>query len=386
MRPIAPSGDTAAFFEIASTILESENRGNAALVLIESGEIAGEYYSNSNEIVDRDTVFSTASMSKWITANAVMKLVQDDSLDLDDSVTDYLSRWQLPPSEFDNNQVTIRRLLSHTAGFTDGLGFGDFNPEEELPSIEESLIRPRASSNREVKIAIQMQPGTEFIYSGGGYLILQLLIEEVTGLSFEEHMQSTFFDPLSMTRSTYDFIGSVENNAGSYDRDGEAAPLYKYASSAATGFATSSSDLAKYVIAQIPNQDTTGILNQAIIETMREPHGRTLGFDVWGLGTILYSATKGDDFLFGHDGGNDPAINSTARINPENGDAIIVLETGHPSLATNIGSHWVLWQTGYPDVLDTDSTIESTVMPISIGFLLIFLASLYTGFRHNRQV
>jgi len=57
---------------------------------------------------------------------------------------------------------------------------------------------------------------------------------------------------------------------------------------------------------------------------MREPHGRTSGFDVWCLGTILYSATKGGDFLFGHDGGNDPAINSTARINPENGDAIIV--------------------------------------------------------------
>ena len=45
----------------------------------------------------------------------------------------------------------------------------------------------------------------------------------------------------------------------------------------------------------------------------------------WGLGAILYSQTKNNDFIFGHDGGNDPAINSTARINPKNEDAIIIL-------------------------------------------------------------
>lgn len=385
MEPIASPGDTEEFFQSVSQILESENRGNAALVLIENGEIAAEYYSKSNEIVDGNTVFSTASMSKWLTASAVMKLIQDRSIDLDDPVSNYLTRWQLPASEFDNNEVTIRRLLSHTAGFTDGLGFGDYNSDEELPTLEESLASPRASTGREVKIAVQRQPGTEFIYSGGSYHILELLIEEVTRMSFEEYMQHTFFDPLNMTRATYSYIGSIENNAGSYDRDGQVAPMYKYASSAATGFATSSSDLVKFVTAQIPNSSSVNILDQSIVETMREPHGKTLGLNVWGLGTILYSATRSNDFLFGHDGGNDPAINSTARINPENGDAIIVLETGHPSLATNIGSHWVLWQTGYPDVLDSDSTIESMVVPLLIGLLLILVASITIGFRRSRQ-
>lgn len=385
MEPIASHGDTEGFFQSVSQIIESENRGNAALVLIESGKIAAEYYSKSNEVVDGDTVFSTASMSKWLTASAVMKLIQDGSIDLDDSVSSYLTRWQLPISEFDNNEVTIRRLLSHTAGFTDGLGFGDYSADEELPTLEDSLASPRASSEREVKLAVERQPGTEFIYSGGSYHILELLIEEVTKMSFEEYMKVAFFDPLSMTRSTYNYIGSIENNAGSYDRGGQAAPMYKYASSAATGFATSSADLAKFVMAQIPNSSAVNILDQSIIETMREPHGKTLGLDVWGLGAILYSATENNDFLFGHDGGNDPAINSTARINPENGDAIIVLETGHPSLATNIGSHWVLWQTGYPDVLDSDSTIESMYIPFLIGVLLILVASIYIGFRRRRK-
>jgi len=385
MEPIAAPGDTEEFFESVSRIIESENRGNAALLLIENGEIAAEYYSKSNENVDGDTVFSTASMSKWLAASAVMKLIQDGSIDLDDPVSNYLTRWQLPSGEFDNNEVTIRRLLSHTAGFRDGLGFGDYSPDEELPTLEESLASPRASSEREVRIAVERQPGTEFNYSGGSYHILELLIEEVTRMSFEEYMKVTFFDPLNMTRSTYSYIGSIENNAGSYDRDGQAAAMYKYASSAATGFATSSSDLAKFVIAQIPNASAVNILDPSIIASMREPHGKTLGLNVWGLGTILYSATGSNDFLFGHDGGNDPAINSTARINPENGDAIIVLETGHPSLATNIGSHWVLWQTGYPDVLDSDSTIESMTMPLLIGLLLILVAAICMGFRRRRQ-
>jgi len=222
-------------------------------------------------------------------------------------------------------------------------------------------------------MAVQIQPGTEFRYSGGSFLILQLLIEEVSGMSFQDYMDTTIFDPLGMTRSTYNYIGDIENNAGSYDRNGQAAPLYKYASSAATGFATSSSDLSRFVLAQIPDNERSSILTKNIRESMRKPYGQTLGFDIWGLGTILYAKTSNNDYVFGHDGGNDPAINSAARINPENRDAIIVLETGHPSLATNIASQWLLWQTGYPDLLDSDAIIKSAYLPAFLGVLLLLL-------------
>ena len=70
-------------------------------------------------------------MSKWFTASAIMKLVQEGSLGLNESVSNYLTRWQSPPSEFANSEVTIRRLLSHTAGFADALGFGDYSAAEE---------------------------------------------------------------------------------------------------------------------------------------------------------------------------------------------------------------------------------------------------------------
>lgn len=385
MSPISPPGDTDDFFQKAVAILEAENNGNAALLLIENGELSKEHYSSAKDPIDRNTVFSTASMSKWLTANAVMKLVQDGKLDLDAPIGDYLTRWELPVGKFDNSEVTARRLLSHTAGFADDLGFGDYDAEETLPTLVESLENPRASSAKEVELVVQARPGSEFRYSGGSFLILQLLIEEISGMSFDAYMENTIFDPLDMHRSTYRYLGEIENNAGSYDRYGQATPVFKYASAAATGFATSSADLVNFVLAQIPDNESESILTRDSRESMRRPYGQTLGFDIWGLGTILYAPTDSGDYVFGHDGGNDPAINSTARINPDNRDAIIALETGHLSLATNLGSQWLLWQTGYPDLLDSDAIIESMYLPALLGLLLLLLGSVFLAYRHHHQ-
>lgn len=115
-QPVAPMGDAQAFMRAAIDMIEEGNRGNMALVLIEDGAVWGEYCSTSADPVDRNTVFSIASASKWIAAWGVMKLVEERKLDLDRPIEDYLTRWHLPPSQFDNRGVTARRLLSHTAG------------------------------------------------------------------------------------------------------------------------------------------------------------------------------------------------------------------------------------------------------------------------------
>lgn len=374
MKPVVTQGDSAAFFQHAVSKLETENSdGNSAFVLIENGAIVGEFYSTGREAIDKDTVFSTASFSKWVTATAVMKLVQDDRLHLDDAASMHLTRWQFPPSTFDTNSVTIRHLLSHTAGLNDGLGFGDYTEDEKLPTLEQALANPRSSSGEPVSLAVSAQPGSAWNYSGGSYLVLELIVEEVSGVSFEEFVQEEILDPLGMKRSTYQILGSMDNNAGSYFNDGSTAPIYKYASSAATAFATSAADLTTFTLAQLPHSTVVGVLSNETVESMRAPHGRTSGADIWGLGTMLYSPTPEGDFVFGHDGGNDPAINSTARINPSTNDGIVLLETGHPSLATRIGSDWVLWQTGYPDFLDTPAVFSSMARPAGIGTLLILI-------------
>ena len=91
-----------------------------------------------------------------------MSLVEQNRIDLDAPVSRYLTRWQLPNSEFDNDGVRIRRLLSHTAGLTDGLGFGDYAGQETLPATEEALSSPRASNGAKTQIIVGQEPGSEF--------------------------------------------------------------------------------------------------------------------------------------------------------------------------------------------------------------------------------
>lgn len=382
-QPLAATGDAQAFMRAATEIIERGNRGNTALVLIEGGAISGEHYSTSADAVDRDTVFATASMGKWLAAWGVMKLVQDGKLDLDRPVDDYLTRWHLPLGEFDNRKVTAGRLLSHTAGLTDALGFGEYLKDEQVPTLEQSLANPRKSSKEAASVVVGLEPGSEWRYSGGGYLMLELLVEEVSGERFETFMERAILQPLGMTRSSYRYLGDVQNSAHSYDVEGRPVATYRYASNAATGFNTSAGDMAKFVLAQLP-KITDKPLAQGTIDAMRKPHAALYGIDVWGLGTMLYAPVESGDFAFGHDGVNEPAISATVRVNPDTGDGIIVLATGSQSLASELGFQWVFWQTGLPDFLSAPREIRRVAPALLGGGLIILLLAVVTVWRRRR--
>lgn len=375
MSSVVEKEDNDGFFKYAVDALEKGNEGASALVLITNGKLAKQYHASPTETVGADSLFSVASMSKWVAAYAMMTLVDDGRADLDVPVSKYLTRWQLPDSEFDNDAVTIRRLLSHTAGFGDGLGFGEYAVDEPRPSLVDELSNPRASSGKAVSIAVTTAPGSEWRYSGGSYLLIELLIEELSGQTYEDYMRSAVFEPLGMTRAGFNVLDSDDNSSGLYQVDGTQVASPYYASKAATGLNLTSRDLSRFVLSQIDRAAKASPVASETIRSMREPHGRKAGADIWGAGTMLYAPTAAGDFVFGHDGGNDPAVNSAARINPDTGDALIVLVSGHPSLATTIGSEWVLWQTGYPDVLALDAAISSMVLPAIVGsiFILFFI-------------
>lgn len=372
LTPVAPKGDARAFMNAAIAMGNTQSRGNIALVLMRNGTVYDEHFMPSVDRVDRNTRFPLASMSKWITAYGVMQLAQAGTIDLDAPVSSYLKHWQLPVGKFVNSGVTVRRLLSHTAGLTDGLGFGDYAANEAIPSVNASLRQPRTSSGIAAPIAVGREPGSAWDYSGGGYLILQALIEDVTGMPFAEWMQKEIFGPMGMHRATYAYIGGLDNASKSYDSTGKQAASYRYAAAAATGLSASVGDLVTFAQAQLQADRGSGrMLSPSHVDTMRQPHGRMLGADIWGLGVMLYAPTESGDFIFGHDGSNEPAINSTLRINPDNGDAIIVLVTGNPALASSIGYEWTLWQTGVPDFLMLDRAMRSAIIPLIAGLLFI---------------
>jgi hypothetical protein len=94
----------------------------------------------------------------------------------------------------------------------------------------------------------------------------------------------------------------------------------------------------------------------------------------WGLGTVLYTSNNAGGFVVGHDGKNDPAINTAARLNPATGNGIVILETGQPFLATQLASEWVFWETGNVDLFMITTSFPGMLRLIGLGTLVIVLA------------
>lgn len=325
------------------------------MAVVKDGEVEYEKFYSSGKPVNRNTVFQVSSLSKWVSAVGIMKLVEDGKLDLEVPISKYLTRWQLPPSEFNNEEVTVRRLLSHTAGLTDGLGYSGFETVAQVQAIEKSLTKAAdADEGISGEVRVGIKPGSEFKYSGGGYTLLQLLVEEVSQQSFASYMKENIFAPLNMTHSSYVWEDLSDFSlAEFYYSDGSKAPHYRYTSLAATSLYTSLADLELFFQAFLKGKSNEpigrSVLKPETLVTMREPHGQSMGVDIWGLGTVLYATTDENDFIIGHDGKSTPPVNTAVRLNPETGDGIIVLETGNPVLATKLASEWVFWKTGKVD-------------------------------------
>ncbi len=396
-EPLAAPGDVEAFSEAAVAMLDEGNRGNVAFRLIGGGERVRDHYlsigESSGETVNEDTLFQVASLSKWVSAWGVMTLVETGQLSLDAPVSTYLRRWQLPAGEFDNDGVTVRRLLSHTAGLVDGLGYGGFEPGVAVQSLEDSLTQAAdASPGAAGRTLVGMAPGSQWVYSGGGYTLLQLLIEEVSGQPFADYMRDRVLAPLGMRRSTFvPDLTSTDNVAVFYDSDGTPAIHYRFTALAAASLYTSVADLSRFLLAHLPGPageaPGRGVLAEDTLRAMRVPHGRQLGADIWGLGVMLYAPNPDGGYVIGHDGNNAPAINTAARVNPSTGDAIVVLETGSPLLATQLGGEWVFWQTGTPDVLDVVAWGAATIQTwVLAGWIVVALAVVLLWWRGRTAV
>lgn len=390
-QSLAPRGDIQAFLDAAAMEIDALHRGNTALVLIDGGQVYGDHFVSVGEPIDRNTLFQVASLSKWISAWGIMTLVEAGKLDLDAPVSTYLTRWKLPESSFDNDGVTVRRLLSHTAGLTDGLGYAGFEPGEPVQPIEDSLtLAADASPDANGAVRVGIEPGSAFEYSGGGYTLLQLLVEEVSGQSFNDYMKSQVFDRVGMTRSTYVLEDTILNVAEFYDVDGSPATHYRFTSLAATSLYSTAGDLTRFIQAHLtgPQGEPAGrgVLSLKTLKEMRRSHASKWGADIWGLGTMLYASNNAGDFIFGHDGNNEPAINTAARLDPSTGNGIIVLETGNPLLATNLAGEWTLWQTGNVDFLMLTIGAQKALRVLIAGWIVIILGALMIGWRLRKRL
>jgi CubicO group peptidase (beta-lactamase class C family) len=386
---LAPAGDAVEFVDAVRDRIARNNRGSIAFRLIENGQIH-DYFASTAAPVDSGSVFQVASLSKWVSAWGVMKLVESGRLDLDAPVSTYLTRWSLPESEFDNSAVTVRRLLSHTAGLTDGLGYNGFRARDDVQTLEASLTQATdIEPGTDGRTRVGIEPGTQWRYSGGGYTLLQLVVEEVTGEAFAHFMAREIFEPLGMQSSTFVLEPGAPRLATLYDGHGNAVPYRTYTALAAASLHTSVDDLTRFVAAHLPGPAGEpvgrGVLSADTLALMRTPTASRYGAAIWGLGTILYAPNGQGNFVIGHDGASAPAINSAARLDPSSGDAIVVLASGNSGLATTIAGEWTFWKSGVLDVLAFTQVAPTMVAVVAAGWLVIVLGALFVAWHRGRS-
>jgi CubicO group peptidase (beta-lactamase class C family) len=253
--------------------------------------------------VTANTLFQAASISKPVFSLAVLKLVDAGKLNLDANVNDYLKAWKLPDNEFTRqSKVTLRGILTHSAGLTVH-GFPGYAAGAPLPTTVQILDgTPPANS---AAIHVDIVPGTLARYSGGGYIVAQQLLLDVTSSLLPNLMRDSVLAPLGMTRSTYEQPlprTRMSEIALPHRADGkpvEGGP-HTYPEMAAAGLWTTPTDLARYALGVRTSLagKSNGVISPKTARAMLTPV-----FGGQGLGPRTGGSTSRK--YFDHDGGNE---------------------------------------------------------------------------------
>ena len=305
---------------------------------------AGYGYAEADNLrpVTPDTVFRVASVSKAVSAWGLMALVQEGTLDLDQPVNDYLSRWKVPSGPHDPDGVTIRRLLSHSAGVSIAY-VRHYGLDESFPTVEKFL----SGANGAPVEAIS--PPGYYAYSGGGYGILELLAEDVTGRPFAEFMQLRVLEPLRMNRSSFaDVPDSGHDAAVGYTGSGRRLEPYRYPTTAAAGLYSTASDLGRFVAAMMYGIKMVGreVLSPESHEIMMQPLvGAGTNGVLRGLGYFIDS--RSGTSVIGH-AGHDDGWSALVLAIPAVGKGFVVLTNSDVGnrLTNEVGCLFTAWALG----------------------------------------
>jgi CubicO group peptidase (beta-lactamase class C family) len=274
--------------------------------LFEDGEIIwsediGVRSSNCEGQVTPDTIFEAASISKPIFAYAVLGLHEKGIIDLDDPLDDYL------PQPYLNDDprlslITMRWVLCHSTGFQNWRG-------------KESL-------------KIHFKPGERFFYSGEGYVYLQRVVEEVTGLPLEGFMETALLRPFGMTDSSYVWLDEYDGRMAYPHDEGEKAGELRRRSEAksASSLYSTSRDIARFMIEIVePSDRGCPHLTPETVDEMLAPQMRVNDYISWGLGWGLQHTDDGDSFWHWGDNGG---YKNFATASRERGMGVVVMTNG----------------------------------------------------------
>jgi CubicO group peptidase (beta-lactamase class C family) len=249
-------------------------------------------------IVPERTAFHINSVSKVFTATAVMQLVEEGKLNLDADVNEYLTGFEIRDS-YPGGPITLRHLLTHTAGFEDPL----IEPESnDGPGLGAYLVDHQPERVR--------PPGRVHSYSDYGYDLAGYLVEVRSGMPFERYVERRIFAPLGMSRTKFATGG----------RDGDHAP--------SIGVVSTVPDMGRFMLAHLGNGAVGGdrILKESTAKLMQR---RQFGHDprLPGLAYGFFEANASGERLLGHSG-EGPGSHSMMGLLPEEGVGVFVTYNG----------------------------------------------------------
>lgn len=289
-----------------------------------------------------DTRCRVESISKSVTAWGVMKLVDEGWIDLDTPAVSYLESWEFPESDFSHEKITLRQLLSGSAGMPLGTIGVHYAPGEAKPSLEEILSRDAV---------LRQEPGRSFFYSNTGFNLLELLIEEVTGRDFAEYMEKEILRPLGMVDASFNWNEEWEPGVpNGYDLGGTPIPVYVYPDKAAGGLFATVEDVAVFAAAgtaaAVP--ESRPVLSGAAIDEMYAPAIPMSGyysavFDSYGFGHFIEELPNGMKAV--SHGGQGSGWMTHFHIVPESGDGIVLLTNSQRSwpFIAAVLDDWAEW-------------------------------------------
>ncbi len=293
------------------------------------------------------TLFQAGSISKPVAAMGALVLVQEGKLALDGDINKYLKEWKVPSNAHTAKApVTLAGLLSHTAGLTVH-GFPGYAAGTTVPTIVQILDGTPPANTAAVRV--DLDPGAQFRYSGGGYTIAQLAMTDVTGQAFPALMQRLVLGPLAMKASTFDQplpASRVAEAAAGYRSDGKpvAGKRHVYPEMAAAGLWTNPSDLARFAVGlEKMLAGGKGPLTKATAENMITPRK-----DDYGLGFGVQE--KGRTRYFSH-GGSDEGFQAYLTASANRGYGVVIMtnsDAGHkimPEIVRSVAAAY-FWE-GY---------------------------------------
>lgn len=333
-RDVAAEDPIPSLEQIPDEMAERRLAGVSIAVFDHYGEIRTRTFgvkgAGGADPIEPTTAFSTASISKPVTALLCLLLDAEGQLDIDAPIASSLKRWQLPESNLPGTrEVTWRQLLAHTAG-TSQHGFADYYDGDDLPTLVDSLEGRLPRYDKPIEFLFA--PGSDWQYSGGGYVIVQMALEDLTGLPLHALAQERVFGPLAMQHTTMiqpgepgfpQDVALVHDSEGRQIRDG--LPITPQVS--ASGMWSTPHDLALFAIAiqRALRGETAGPVTPAIARPMTDVFSLQ---HVGGMGMPFFRGFGlGNTDWFRHDGSN-TGVNSDLFAAMEGGYGFVLMGNG----------------------------------------------------------